>query len=213
MSERTTPELTIALQEWAVCCSALGDGKVILTMRKGGIHEHGGGLFRPEHDRFLLMPTYLHQDPIRLQQAYAIDHAAVKTDPAPGSHRLSLWAEVAMVWKVTDLSLVQSLGPELIWSADELATRFAYRDEPWIYVMALRIMRLPTPVVIPDAVAYAGCRSWIPLESGVDLTGSTPVVSTGRYEIRLDRINHVLAPGRTVSRTLSGPRSVRTPRP
>lgn len=197
--------LAIALQEWAVCCSALGDGRVVLAVRKGGIHEHGGGFFKPEHDRFLLMPTYLHQDPMRLQQAFVADHAGVKTDPQPGSHRISLWAEVATVWKVTDLTLVQSLGPELLWSVDELATRFAYRDQPFLYVLALRVMRLPNPVTIPDMPAYAGCRSWIPLQEPLELAGSKPVVSTGRFEIRLDRINAVLSPGRAVSRTLSCP--------
>lgn len=197
--------LAIALQEWAVCCRALGDGRVILAVRKGGIHEHGGGFFKPEHDRFVLMPTYLHQDPLRLQQAFVVDHAAVKSDPAPGSHRISLWAEVATVWKVTDLTLVQSLGPELLWSTAELATRFAYRDEPFLYVLALRVMRLPDPITIPDVPAYAGCRSWIPLQEPISVAGSRPVVSTGRYEIRLDRINAVLSPGRAVSRTLSSP--------
>ncbi len=201
--------LAIALQEWAVCCSALGDGRVILAVRKGGIHERGGGFFVPEHPRFLLLPTYLHQEPLRLQQAFVADHAAVKTDPAPGSHRLSLWAETAMVWKVTDLTLIQGLGPELLWSAAEVASRFAYRDEPWLYVVALRVMRLPQPVVIPDSPAYAGCRSWIPLATTVDLAGSTPVISTGRFEIRLDRINSVLNPGRPISRSMNSLRASR----
>lgn len=209
MSDTT---LSVALQEWAVCCRALGDGRVVLAVRKGGIHEQGGGFFRPEHNRFLLMPTYLHQDPIRLQQAFVADHAQVKTDPAPGSHHLSLWAEVATIWRVTDLTLVQSLGPELLWSTDELAARFTYRDEPFLYVMALRVMRLPTPVVIPDVPAYAGCRSWIPLQQPVSLAGSMPVVSTGRFEIRLERINAVLTPGRTISQTISRPSTMRTPR-
>jgi len=206
------PTLAIALQEWAVCCRALGDGRVVLAVRKGGIHEHGGGFFLPEHERFLLMPTYLHQEPARLQQAFVTDHAAVKVDPQPGHHRLSLWAEVANVWKVTDLTLIQSLGPELLWTKDELATRFAYRDEPFLYVLALRVMRLPMPITIPDLPAYAGCRSWIPLTDSIPTEGSKPVVSTGRFEIRLDRINAVLAPGRAVSRTLTSPAANRTPR-
>jgi hypothetical protein len=200
MSDTT---LNIALQEWAVACSAMGDGRLLLSVRKGGIHEQSGGFFRPEHDRFLLMPTYLHQDASRVQPAFAAE--VDKADPAPGSHEFSLWAEVATVWKVTDLTLVQSLGPDLLWSDLELATRFAYRNEPWLYVLALRIMRLPTPVIIPDLPAYAGCRSWIPLQSQISLAGSTPVVSTGRFEIRLERINAILTPGRTISQSISRP--------
>ena len=68
-----------------------------------------------------------------------------------------------------------------------------------------------TPITIADVPAYAGCRSWIPLQESIDVTDSKPVVSTGRFEIRLDRINAVLSPGRAVSRTLNRP-SVRSPR-
>jgi hypothetical protein len=205
-------ELGIALQEWAALCQALGDGRLLLTVRKGGIHERGGGLFHPEHERFALLPSHLHQDSTRVQPAYVSDVNASKVAPADGMLHLGLWAEVACVWKVTDLLALQGLGPELLWTPHDLATRFAYRDEPWLYVLALRVMRLPSPAVIPDDPAYAGCRSWIPLKQPLDTTGSLPVLSSGYFETRLDRIATVLSPGRTVSRAMSGPRSHRTPR-
>ena len=49
-----------AFKEWDVICRALADGKQALILRKGGIAEEGG-VFRPEHTRFWLYPTYLHQ--------------------------------------------------------------------------------------------------------------------------------------------------------
>ena len=50
--------LSHGLQEWAVCCRALGEGRITLVVRKGGIHERGGGLFALEHQRFALLPTF-----------------------------------------------------------------------------------------------------------------------------------------------------------
>lgn len=205
-------ELAVGLQEWAACCRALGDGRLVLTVRKGGIHERGGGLFRPEHDRFLLMPTHLHQDQARVAGPFAADVTETKVDPAPGKHRIGLWAEVACVWKVTDLSELHSVGPELMWTPHELETRFTYRDQPFLFVLALRVMRLPTPIEIADDPSYAGCRSWIPLKTPVNIDNSRPVVSSGYFEARLDRLNTALSPGRAISRTLHSPRQIRTPR-
>ncbi len=202
--------LAIALQEWAAVCTALGEGRIVLTVRKGGIHERGGGLFRPEHDRFILLPTYLHQEPAKLQPHFA--GLVTTSDPAPGRHRIALWAEVAHVWKITDLSTLHALGPELPWTTAEIDKRFAYRDEPWLYLLALRIHRFTTPLEIADDPSYAGCRSWIPLTAGIDLTSSSPVLSNGLFEIRIDRLNAVLAPGRPMSRGMVATGKRQSPR-
>jgi hypothetical protein len=209
----TGTPLAIGLQEWAACCRALGDGRVVLTVRKGGIHERGGGLFKPEHDRFALMPTYLHQNEqlaserARVRSAYQADLDVI--DPAPGFHRISVWAEVTHVWRMTTLIPLVALGPELVWTQEELAKRFAYKGEHLLHVLALRVMRLPRPIDIPDRPSYAGCRSWIPLEDQIPTAGSTPVMATGTYEIRIERIGRVLQPGKSTSQILN----IRTRRP
>jgi hypothetical protein len=53
--------LSIALKEWATLCRALETGRQIILLRKGGIYESAGE-FEVEHRRFLLFPTYLHQN-------------------------------------------------------------------------------------------------------------------------------------------------------
>ncbi len=183
--------LAVGLQEWAACCQGLGDGRLALAVRKGGIHEHQGGLFAPEHERFALLPTRLHQDARRLRPAYVGDVAA--PDDAPfGMIRVMAWAEVARVWKATDLGRVLALGDELAWTEAELTTRFRYRDQPFLYVLALRVWHLPAPRDIPDLPAYAGCRSWIPLRDQVDPAGSVPALADADFAARLARIAHTL---------------------
>ena len=75
--------LSHGLQEWAVCCRALGEGRLILTVRKGGIHERGGGLFALEQQRFALMPTYLHQDATREHQNATQEHQDATQEHRP----------------------------------------------------------------------------------------------------------------------------------
>jgi hypothetical protein len=113
-------------------------------------------------------------------------------DPHPGSIALDLWAQAVRIWKVDDLARVQALGGELMWNAGELATRFHYRDQPWLYVVALRIHRLPATVVIPDLPAYAGCRSWIPLASAIPAAGSLAVLDDQAFATRLAGITAIL---------------------
>jgi hypothetical protein len=203
-------ELAMGLQEWAGLCRALGDGRLVLTVRKGGIHERGGGMFVPEHERFVLLPSHLHQDQARVTAPFTADVQATQDEPRPGSHRLAVWAEVVKVWKVTDLTSLFSLGPELLWTPQELETRFAYRDQPWLHVLALRVLRFPVPIDIPDHPSYAGCRSWIALQTTIPTMGSIPVLSAGYFEARLERINAALSPGNAISRTMS---ASRRPRP
>jgi hypothetical protein len=191
-----TPDqpLSHGLQEWAVCCQALGEGRIILSVRKGGIHERGGGLFALEQQRFALMPTYLHQDATRVLPPFADGYfATVRQDPAPGSIAIKWWADATCIWKVSELPRVLALGEELLWSTDELARRFAYRDQPWLYVVALRIHRLPQPVIIADHPSYAGCRSWIPFKETIPTTGSTPVLDDATHARRLASIAQILA--------------------
>src|SRR5579885_3233527 len=90
--------LRIAFKEWAVVCRALAEGRQALILRKGGIAEEGG-VFRPEHDRFWLYPTYFHE-PQRngIKPEFAPPLAAAEADrPPTGTLRLTHFAEVAAV--------------------------------------------------------------------------------------------------------------------
>ena len=185
--------LSHGLQEWAVACRALEAGHITLLVRKGGIHERGGGLFELSHQQFVLMPTYLHQQAERLHPSFAGEYfSEVATDPQPASIAIRTWATAVHIWQVNDLLRVQSLGTELLWSADELATRFAYRDQPWLYVVALRVYRLPSPCIIADHPSYAGCRSWIPLQSPITTAQSQPVIDDETHAARLAAIGKQL---------------------
>jgi hypothetical protein len=179
--------LVIGLQEWAGICRALLTGRLVFVVRKGGIHERHGGFFSPEHERFALLPTWLHQRPDRLKPAFT----EVLAEPAPPADAIPVtgWCEVSKVWKATDLSRILRLGDELAWTEEELANRFSYRGQPFLFVLALRAWRLPAPQIIANHPSYAGCRSWIALRESITTAGSVAAVDDAGFASRLQRIS------------------------
>lgn len=194
MHERGLQRLWVGLQEWAVICRALGAGELCAVVRKGGIHEARGGLFELQQPRFLLLPTWLHQDAARLQESWRGRLGALGPDPDPEHLRIDCWAEAAAVWKLSDPRRLPALAAALPWSEDELRRRFRYREEPWLALVALRIHRLPATVVRPFLPRYRGCRSWIPLAEPVALEGSTPVLDDPTWAARLAELRTLAEP-------------------
>lgn len=167
---------SVAFKEWAVVCRALAEGRQALILRKGGISETGGE-FRPEHDRFLLLPTYFHEQHrsgIKPDVLPLLD-AAEADRPPDGRLRFTHLAGVTAVRKVTDLAAALALSPLHGWTDDTVRQRFHYHS-PGLYVMTVRVAALPTPVEVPDRPDYAGCKTWVNLLEVVPTDGATPVL-------------------------------------
>jgi hypothetical protein len=181
-----------ALKEWAVLARAMGRGEMIAMVRKGGIREQRAG-FSVRHDRFLLYPTYFHEKAAELQPRFiaALDEAAAER-PTPGVIRIELVAQVAAVWRVGALESLRGIAHEhgLAWPAVE--SRFHYRGEPGVQVVAVRIARLAEPIELPEIRRYAGCVSWVELDTDVDVAGARDVIERGELDDRLARLRDVL---------------------
>ena len=83
-----------AFKEWAVVCRALGEGRQILILRKGGVAEGPRG-FEVTDRQFFLFPTYLHQAPTSVVPEWREALAAASADPSPGRVSISLYATVS----------------------------------------------------------------------------------------------------------------------
>ena len=167
--------LSVAFKEWAVVCRALGAGRQAVILRKGGIAE-AGGEFRPEHDRFLLYPSYFHERHRTgvIPELLPLLDAAEAEKPPAGVVRFDLFAEVAAVGHVREAGQLAALDGLHGWTADEVRKRFDYRT-PGLYVLAVRAYRLPRPMGVVERPEYAGCKTWVPLAEPVDTTGATAV--------------------------------------
>jgi hypothetical protein len=178
--------MKIAFKEWAAVCRALADGRQSLLIRKGGIAEVGGA-FKPEHDRFWLYPTFLHQQETGIKPAAADDlRAALADRPSEGTFRLSHFVRVAAVDFVKSLDAALALDDWHIWSPETIRQRFHYRN-PGLYVLAVRVLRTAT-VELAEHPAYAGCKTWVELDRELPTDGATPVLPDADFASELAAI-------------------------
>ncbi len=194
-ADHTGPAERIALKEWAVLCDALARGEVLAMVRKGGIREQRAG-FAVRHERFVLYPTYFHEKAAELAARFHPHLDAVHAaQPTAGTVQIGLVAEVAGLWAVDDLERLRAIEAEqgLTWAA--LESRFHYKGRPGVQVVAVRTLRLPQPVEIPEVRRYQGCVSWVTLDDAIDLSGAQPVLPDDELQRRLLRIAAALGSG------------------
>ncbi len=182
-----------AFKEWASVVAALGRGEQILILRKGGIAERRGG-FKPEHERFLLFPTLFHQ-----QRESVVPTAQARYDeiapglPGPETLRLKFTGEVVFVRQLQTLAEAERLKGLHIWRDELVAERFDWGQDKSLYVMAVRIRRLPQRIDLPMLPAYGGCKSWIETAVEVDDAAAVPVLSDAEFAAKLATVEKALA--------------------
>lgn len=185
--------LQFAFKEWAVVCKALAEGSQALILRKGGIAERGGR-FMPEHSRFWLYPTYVHQQAggIKAGAAPLLQRTEAEQPPI-GTIRLQHFAEVSGVFFVRHLEDALALDQLHIWSDATIRQRFNYR-EPGLYVLPVRVFRITGPIEFPENPAYEGCKTWVDLDRPLSDEGGTPVLDARTYAVVLEEIDRLLSP-------------------
>ena len=183
-----------AFKEWAVIVDALAGGAQIIILRKGGIREKRG-IFKPEHDEFFLFPTLFHQ-----QRDSVLPSAQNRYDQILPLYqdkttvRIDSFARVAAVRQLAELSQAQRLRGLHVWRDEIVAQRFDWGREKSIYAMAVRVFRLPKPLLLPLSTIYAGCKSWVELEIKPDTAGSIPVLDDASFQQQLETFHLALDP-------------------
>jgi hypothetical protein len=184
--------LQVALKEWHTVCRALESGRQMLLLRKGGISESAGA-FQVENREFLLFPTFLHQNLNMLKATDHADYAPLNEEPGEVS--------IACVGVVTDIIRLQSreqmntIDDEHVWTAPLLDMRFNYRPDNPLYLLLIRAHRLHAPATIANAPAYAGCKSWVPLDLPLETGDALPVMDDVKFELRRKSIRDRIGVG------------------
>ena len=150
------------LKEWSAVERALGAGQQTVLLRKGGILETASG-FKVESKRFLIYPTWEHQarDNIRKSFWHHLDNVE---KPASGYNRISLLVEVLDQADVASEETVHNLEPFHIWSRSYMASRRNWQPKRPLKAVFLRTYKIK-PFTIPIQDSYAGCRSWLELDT------------------------------------------------
>jgi hypothetical protein len=185
--------LKYALKEWAVICRALAEGRQSLIVRKGGIAEKEGE-FDPQHARFWLFPTYLHEKAAGLKPEAASLLQVVEAErPPAGKIWLSHFVEVDGIYHVHDIASALKIDPLHLWSVETISARFFYRT-PGLYVLTARVFRVPETIEIPDTEHYAGCKSWVEMERDVPTHGAVPVLDDDAFRDIVRTVELLLQP-------------------
>jgi hypothetical protein len=182
----------IALKEWAIVCKALEDGKQMLLLRKGGIMEYRKG-FEVKHNEFLLYPTFEHQsvESIKVEykeklkeileeqnKYYNNNNNRKKIDKDNKNFNIAthniikLLAKVEDVIEISDKLILSELRDYHIWSDEYVTMRMNYNPSKPMSVLLLRIYKLRKPLIVDINDKWAGCKSWIDIETDREFQNS-----------------------------------------
>jgi len=162
-----------ALKEWKSVIDALGRGEQIVLIRKGGLADASFGV---EAQRFYLFPTNYH------------DAGGSEPTHVPITH----WAEVVKTWQIRDVAILRSLTSLTILDPAAIETRYRFRPDQAINVIAVRAHRLAKPADVVMKPEYSGCRSWVSLDDEINIDGSTPALSDAQLQAQIDVIGALL---------------------
>jgi len=165
-----------ALKEWASVIDALGSGKQIVLIRKGGIADPKFGL---EATRFYMFPTNFHE---------GSGGAPPPSTAIPITH----WCESVRTWEVRDLESLMRLEPLVAFDRKTLETRYRFRADQAVHVIAVRTWALPQATTVLMTEAYAGCRSWVSLDEEIDVDGSRQVLTDEQLQSKIDQVSSIL---------------------
>ncbi|KPC76839.1 hypothetical protein ADL26_04865 [Thermoactinomyces vulgaris] len=187
-------ETTAGLKDWAVAVEALGSGKQILVMRKGGIAEETRH-FTVQSDRFYLFPAYEHQKEELLKPEYQGGIAETRKEWTDGQQMVTIkyFAVLHEDIEVREEEVLLRLSPYHIWN-DRFATeRLKWKKKHPLHVLLLRVYKLEQPFAIPVRDAYFGCKSWHQLPEELHGLKGVPVLSDEAFESEVKAIKAALA--------------------
>ena len=167
----------IGYKEWEVVCEALGTGRQVLLLRKGGIHEGRAG-FSFKHENFVLFPTRFHAQVGQVRVPAELSGGEWEVgDEVPIQYRCqAVWARTLTNWET-----VQRLAPFHVWSEDLVRERFAWGEEESIHCALVRVSRWSAPWSLRYEKRYGGCRTWVDLPERTGLGECLPVVAEDAF--------------------------------
>ena len=178
-----------ALKEWATVITALENGDQTVLLRKGGILETASG-FKVEDKKFVLFPTYEHQDNSSLKSQFYRYLADVREQkPRDGFNRITSYAEVLAENDISSMEIIEKLSDFHIWSESYMVERMNWMPQKPMTAIFLKVYKI-SPVEIPVLPDYHGCKSWI--ELNVNTGSGSAVLDEADLEQRLSEFRGIV---------------------
>lgn len=186
-------QCAVALKEWATVLEGLGRGEQLVLIRKGGLIEPGNG-FELLADTFLFYPTFEHQAVQYLRPPYrAYFEEALKRRPPEGQIRVELVGCAVASHRCRDPAIVERLQPFHLYNEAFVSQRLKWQPEQPLVIIVVRVFRWASPRSLPVLPQYAGCKSWVELNTPVPLDGLQPVVDEPTFQDRLQALSPLLS--------------------
>lgn len=187
------PVSTLSLKEWAVAVKALGEGKQIITVRKGGLYEETRE-FKLENDTFYLYPTYEHQkaDMVKPEYHDMLDSTLEGWSLEKPTVEIQYFAEITDDVELMDEAKLRALAPYHIWTDNFADVRLHWKKKQPLHILFARVYRLAQPFELAIDESYKGCKSWHNLLLDVPQQGYTPVLSDEEYAQQKAAIMQIL---------------------
>lgn len=178
-----------ALKEWATVVKALENGNQTVLLRKGGILETASG-FIVDAKKFVLFPTYEHQDNASLKSQYWGYLAdARENKPKDGYNTITSLAQVLEECDISSMETLEQLSEFHIWSDPYIVERMNWMPEKPMKAVFLKVSKI-TPVQIPVLSEYQGCKSWI--ELNVNAEAEKAVLSETELQQKLSEFRRIV---------------------
>ena len=181
--------LMYALKEWATIVTALENGEQTVILRKGGILETESG-FKIEAKKFLLFPTFEHQEEKNLKPQFHNYLDIVKQNRPQNEHnKITSYAEVVDEVDIISKEKINALSLFHIWSDSYIDERVNWMSEKPIKTVFLKVYKIPE-MKIPIKSEYHGCKSWININEDIQ-TGKS-VLSEEELDSRLQKFKEIV---------------------
>ncbi len=178
-----------ALKEWATVVKALESGTQTIILRKGGILETASG-FKIEAKKFLLFPTFEHQETKNIKPQFKRYLDEVKLNKPENQHNnITSYAEVIEEMDITSHEKIKELSAFHIWSDSYIEDRMNWMPEKPIKAVFLKVYKV-SQFQIPIKSEYHGCKSWININE--DVQGGKSVLSDDELNSRLHRFKEIV---------------------
>ena len=178
-----------ALKEWATVVTALERGEQTVILRKGGILETASG-FKVEAKKFLLFPTFEHQEEKNLKSKFHSYLDYVKQNRPQNEHNnITSYAEVVDEVDIKSQEKIKALSDFHIWSDSYINERVNWMSEKPIKAVFLKVFKIPERK-IPIKSEYHGCKSWININE--DIQEGEPVLSDEELNSRFQKFKEIV---------------------
>ena len=177
------------LKEWATVIKALEYGKQTVILRKGGILETASG-FRVESKKFLLFPTWEHQETKHVKPEYHdFLNETLNQKPKQGYNIITSLAEILDEKDIISKEIVYDLSSFHVWSDSYIEERRNWMPEKPIKAVFLKTMIIPE-FDLPLQPEFQGCKSWIELNS--NFQDGKSALEDNEIEQRLEKFKEIV---------------------